>query len=487
MKTLNLRRRGGFTLIELLVVIAIIALLSSIVFAALGSARAKARDARRIATARSLKTALTLFEDKNGTVVGINSGSSGNMMSPSATTSKSIVDVLVQEGALQRSIASDSVFGTNTYYLGICADGRYDVFSKLERAESAQSSSTLSGGCDGSGALAAGYNYSSGAGGGAGAAGVTAGAGQAGGGGSPDSQTACVSCSSTNVWSDTGAVLPAVVYGHTSVVAGDSVYLLGGYDASGVSNKIYAASTSNPTAWVDTGKTLPSGRYFTPATVIGNNIYIFGGAYGGGNGWQYSNILVASTSNPTTWTVLPGGSTGHNIGRHSVVVVGSTIYMFGGQGDTGFTNTIWSAPVSNPGNWTNTGQVLPGTVTSSLVYQDATYLYIFGGAAGTSIYRASVASPTIWTDTGKSLPADATYSQLAVLGGNLYLLGSGNTGKISTATTADPTTWTDTGKTVTYGLNYSQLAILGNNMYLLGGYYGSGITSKIFSAPITRP
>ena len=56
----------AFTLIELLVVIAIIGLLSSVVFASLNSARAKARDARRIADFKEVSKALFFYYDKFG-------------------------------------------------------------------------------------------------------------------------------------------------------------------------------------------------------------------------------------------------------------------------------------------------------------------------------------------------------------------------------------------------------------------------------------
>ena len=59
-------KKSGFTLVELLVVISIIGVLASVVFASINSARAKARDARRIADLRQIATALEFYYDANG-------------------------------------------------------------------------------------------------------------------------------------------------------------------------------------------------------------------------------------------------------------------------------------------------------------------------------------------------------------------------------------------------------------------------------------
>ncbi len=58
--------KKGFTLIELLVVIAIIGVLASMVMSSLNDARARARDAKRIADIRSIQNALELYHLDNG-------------------------------------------------------------------------------------------------------------------------------------------------------------------------------------------------------------------------------------------------------------------------------------------------------------------------------------------------------------------------------------------------------------------------------------
>ena len=78
------QNKKGFTLIELLVVIAIIGILSTLAVVSLGSARLKARDAKRLSDIRSTQSALEIFNTDNPTigyplVSGVTSGTAANI------------------------------------------------------------------------------------------------------------------------------------------------------------------------------------------------------------------------------------------------------------------------------------------------------------------------------------------------------------------------------------------------------------------------
>lgn len=72
---------SGFTLVELLVVIAIISILATLLLLQLGIARAKARDAKRIADVHQVRSAIELYFDDHGSFPGTAAPSTAPIMS----------------------------------------------------------------------------------------------------------------------------------------------------------------------------------------------------------------------------------------------------------------------------------------------------------------------------------------------------------------------------------------------------------------------
>ncbi|MCX6792478.1 MAG: type II secretion system protein [Candidatus Falkowbacteria bacterium] len=86
---MNKINRKGFTLIELLVVIAIIGVLSTMAVIALGNARTKSRDAKRVADMRQMMSALELYYNDGGSYP--TNVTPGNSLVYSTTTYMAVV------------------------------------------------------------------------------------------------------------------------------------------------------------------------------------------------------------------------------------------------------------------------------------------------------------------------------------------------------------------------------------------------------------
>lgn len=80
-----MRKKSGFTLIELLIVIAIISIIAVLGMIALGNARMKSRDAKRVADIKQVQVALEMFYDTNNRYPTVEEWNTGTIVSTSSS------------------------------------------------------------------------------------------------------------------------------------------------------------------------------------------------------------------------------------------------------------------------------------------------------------------------------------------------------------------------------------------------------------------
>lgn len=116
-----MRKQKGFTLVELLVVIAIIGLLSTLAVVALGNARAKSRDARRVSDAKQISTALELFFNDCGNYPSALTTANSQGCPSGVTLGSYLATVPVDPGTNSYAYASVSPY--STYSLTFTTEG----------------------------------------------------------------------------------------------------------------------------------------------------------------------------------------------------------------------------------------------------------------------------------------------------------------------------------------------------------------------------
>ncbi len=210
-------------------------------------------------------------------------------------------------------------------------------------------------------------------------------------------------------WSNTGAPLTNGLAHSQSAVIGGYIYLFGGYEGPGtITNMIFRAPVSDPTNWINTNATLPGSLYAPQLAVIGDHVYLFGGRDAFSN--SLNTIYSAPVSDPTNW-INTGATLTNGLAHSQLKVIGDYVYLFGGyEGPGSITNMIFRAPVSDPLRWVNTGAKLPVGLVFSSIATIGDRVYLFGGVEGEtgvatdSIFSAPLSNPLDWILDGTTLP-----------------------------------------------------------------------------------
>lgn len=147
--------KKGFTLVELLVVISIIGVLAAVIIAGVSGARAKSRDAKRVADLQNIQLALQFYYDKYGTFVvagtGWSGGGSGWMaFEGSAPYTMAVTRGLYNEGFLPVPIIEDPKVSPS-YMIYTCDGGQAYAISATKENPTPQDIAYIQTTCNGSG------------------------------------------------------------------------------------------------------------------------------------------------------------------------------------------------------------------------------------------------------------------------------------------------------------------------------------------------
>jgi Kelch motif protein len=292
-----------------------------------------------------------------------------------------------------------------------------------------------------------------------------------------------------------GVALATARSGHTTLVMGSFLYVLGGSGSNGVLNSVERATIAvdgslGPFTNV-TGVVLTSARDSATTAVVGNTVYVIGGI-----GTGVLKTVERATINPDgslgPFAVVTGVSLATARSGHTSAVVGSTLYVLGGSANSTALNSVERAPINADGSLGTFETVTE--VSLSIARSEHTsavvgnFLYALGGTNSNgrlnSVERAAI-SPD--GSLGSFLPvSNATFSAArsghtsVAIGNFLYQIG-GSSG-VTDLTSVERASINADGLlapfatvpdvTLTGPRGDHATAVIGHYLYALGGTAG---------------
>lgn len=221
-------------------------------------------------------------------------------------------------------------------------------------------------------------------------------------------------------WS-TGTNLSVNLGWQGAAVYNNRVYMTGGSTGSNVTTTYYSPSLpsgGNIASWSTTTAAFTTARHEHSTVVIGNNLYVIGGY--DGSSW-YSDVQVGSIGSNgdiTSWSFTAGIP--DTLGLMGAIAANGYIYVFGGRNGGGAGNcsadTYYAPANSNGtlGEWQQTTTAFTTARQASAAAYYNGYIYVTGGDDCTSVISSNIIQ-----QTGQQSPTmGAVYSRYVDFGGD---------------------------------------------------------------------
>jgi N-acetylneuraminic acid mutarotase len=299
--------------------------------------------------------------------------------------------------------------------------------------------------------------------------------------------TATYSQSGSGTWSEASYTGFAPRYWFTSSAVNDKIYVIGGYESTGLSQTVDVYDPST-----DTWDTLATTGTFTPraalaSAVVDGKIYVMGGVTGPESPQTMSSKLEVLDPSTNTWSTPVTTGTFTKRDDLCACVVNGKIYTIGGyDAATGDVNTFemfdpstntWSTPVT-------TGTFTPdGALTAQVVNNK---IYVLGGLnypyLVTKVQMFDPSTNTWSTPATRGIFTARLLFTSGVIDGKIYV--AGGTPDIQNPLTTnvlqvfDPSTntWSTPASTGTFTPRMylaTSSGVVAGNLYVMGGQDGT--------------